>query len=573
MENNKELTTDEILKKFTSDFKFYASTCLKIQNEESQLIPFEFNETQYFLSQIVDDLKSKNLPIRLIILKSRRKGVSTWVEGYFYHKTSMRHNKYAVTVTHEPEATDFIFKMTKRFHQHCPKELRPEVKYSNMKLLEFNNQSGTGLDSAFRVGTAGKEDFGSGQLIHFVHLSEVTKWPINTQSSLLTSLLQCVPDDPETAIIFESTGKGIGGEFYTRFWAAKYCYEVFLDENREPKLKFSVNEKSDSNNTYCRIFFPWFIPKNRRKEVPPDFKKTQKEEQLAKLYNLDDSQLCWRRWATENRCNGNEDIFCQEYPSNPTESFLSSGRPVFNNQELLILKNAAPKPIARYECQISSGQWIAKEAGRLNVWEEPEAGQRYVIGADIAEGLEWGDYSSADIINQLTGVQVAQWYGKCDADEFGKLLCWLGKRYNWALVAPERNNHGIMTVTTLCDMQYPNIYGEIIIEPPNRPKQRYGWSTNKATRYVMIDNLIEIVRDKTHGIQCAETFEEMMNFKISIEGRMEAEKGQNDDRVISIAIAHQVRRLNPFKRSKNKSLEDGFGANTKRQPPPMEAFY
>jgi hypothetical protein len=33
------------------------------------------------------------------------------------------------------------------------------------------------------VGTAGKEDFGSGQLVHYLHLSELAKWPSHTATS------------------------------------------------------------------------------------------------------------------------------------------------------------------------------------------------------------------------------------------------------------------------------------------------------------------------------------------------------------------------------------------------------
>ncbi len=89
-------------------------------------------------------------------------------------------------------------------------------------MLEFNTKAGDGLDSAIRVGTAGKSDFGSAQLIHYLHLSEVSKWPTENQSTLLISLLQCVPKEKDTAVVYESTAKGIGGEFYNGFWACKY---------------------------------------------------------------------------------------------------------------------------------------------------------------------------------------------------------------------------------------------------------------------------------------------------------------------------------------------------------------
>ena len=81
-------------------------------------------------------------------------------------------------MTHEPEATDTLFKMVKRFYNWTPAWLRPETLYNNTKLLEFNNKDGKGLGKLLFVWRQReKADFGSGQLVHFAHLSEVGKWP------------------------------------------------------------------------------------------------------------------------------------------------------------------------------------------------------------------------------------------------------------------------------------------------------------------------------------------------------------------------------------------------------------
>jgi hypothetical protein len=39
------------------------------------------------------------------------------------------------------------------------------------------------------------------------------------------------------------------------------------------------------------------------------------------------------------------------------------------------------------------------------------------------------------------------------------------KFFNWALVAPENNNHGILTVNRLHkDMAYPYVYQEVVVD-------------------------------------------------------------------------------------------------------------
>ena len=77
------------------------------------------------------------------------------------------------------------------------------------------------------------------------------------------------------------------------------------------------------------------------------------------------------------------------------------------------------------DLQIESQTLIEKEDGCLRVWEAPQSNKRYVIGADVAEGLDKGDFSCADVLDE-DGDQVAQWHGKIAPDHFGDLLVCLG---------------------------------------------------------------------------------------------------------------------------------------------------
>jgi hypothetical protein len=117
----------------------------------------------------------------------------------------------------------------------------------------------------------------------------------------------------------------------------------------------------------------------------------------------------------------------------------------------------------------------------------------------------------------------------------------LGRRYNTALLAVERNNHGYSVNENICSAEYPRIYVEMVPEPPGKPRKRYGWVTSNATRPKIIDNLIREVLEDSHGIRCRETLSEMMSFQRQDNGRMEADPGKFDDRVISIAIGKYLR--------------------------------
>lgn len=530
----------DILQHWAVDFSRYSHDLLKIQTMEGELINFKFNEVQEVVEDIIHDIEAQGRLKRLIILKARREGISTYFLARYYHKCSMNFNRYATIITHEPDSSDFLFSITRRYHIH--NEIRPQDRYNNKRELSFNTKDGTGLDSSIRVATAGKEDVGSSQLIHYLHLSEVAKWPSHTTDALLTSVMQCVPGDPTTEVVFESTAKGVGGKFYDMYWDSKYQYEIYLDKGKV-KWKCVVNKKADDSNEFSSIFIPWFVFKKYSMPVPKDFKRTDEEEHLAKQYGLTDEQLAWRRWCIANNCQGDISKFKQEYPSNPEEAFLSSGTNVFDVQSINMLRKELPKPKMTYDISASTQEFIANVdlTGEFVVWEEPQTGEEYVVSCDVSEGLEKGDFGCIDVVHGLTGRHCAQWHGKRDPDILAHIMLAICRRYNTAWAAPERNNHGLMVVAKLVDKGYPKIWVEKVPDPPNKPRKRYGWLTSRSTKPLIIDNLIAFMRETPHYIRSDITLDEMMTFKRNEKGEFEAEAGRFDDCVMSMAIAQYVR--------------------------------
>lgn len=532
------------IKRLRRDIEYMAPRLLKVQTTGGDLVPLKLNRPQRLLGKIFKKIKLTRL-LRTVILKGRRQGITTYISARLYQKTSLFHNRHAMQVTHEPQASEFVFGMVKRYYNNCPAELRPETVSNNARLLEFNNSEGSGLDSAFRVATAGKEDIGSSQLIHLFHASELAKWAAKKINKLLTAVLQTIPDKPITEVHFESTALGVGGEFYDRFWGARYRIWVKrLNKNGNPMVEETINTNAEEENDYTSIFFPWFIFEDNEMDPPPNFVRTKKEEKMAKRFGINDRQIYWYRYTVANKCKGSIEKMRQEQPSTPNEAFLGTGRPVFDNNKLAVLQDHAPHPIATYE--ILGGNFVAAKDGRFKVWQEPKTGGSYIVAADVAEGLIKGDASVAHVIDHRSGDQVAEWHGRCAPDEFGAFLAAIGKRYNNALLAPERNNHGLMVVTVLLSMGYKNLYVEMVPEPPGKPRKRYGWLTTTRTRPHIIDNLIQEAREGTHGIKSAELFGEMLSFKIQDDGKYEADTGRHDDRVIAAAIAKHLRQVTPL---------------------------
>lgn len=224
-----------------------------------------------------------------------------------------------------------------------------------------------------------------------------------------------------------------------------------------------------------------------------------------------------------------------------------TGRNVFDTDSLLRRQPSCPKPFAVGE--VINGQFQKSLHGRLQIFKDLKDlnDDEYVIGADVAEGLEDGDFSCAQILSKKTCEQVAIWHGKTSPEEFASILNSVGRFFRNADLAPERNFHGFAVVTRLREhFKYPNLFSEYDaanLEKVSSGKsvvKRYGWDTNAKTKPLMIQELAAFLRDGHLRINDPSTIEELITYVYDKDGKTEAMGGCYDDRVMSIAIALQV---------------------------------
>lgn len=299
----------EIRLKLKNDYQHYASKCLKIRTKEAKIEPFIFNQVQIYFHQKVEEQKERTGKVRVICVKGRQQGCSTYICGRGYHITTHSFGLRSFILTHEEDATNNLFDMTKRYHEHCPELVKPSTKSSNAKELIFGD-----LDSGYRLGTAGNKGVGRSSTIQFFHGSEVALWP-NAQEHA-GGVLQCIPDAPGTEVYLESTARGIGNYFHQQWQLAETGQSDFLP-----------------------IFIPWYWQNEYTKPVPDDFKPTEKEIELKELHGLSDAQLVWRRskiiHLSVSGTNG-EKLFMQEYPCTSTEAFQTTGEDCLIPPELVM---------------------------------------------------------------------------------------------------------------------------------------------------------------------------------------------------------------------------------------------
>lgn len=340
------------------DFDFYARNCLHIRSKSGKVQQFRLNRAQQYIHERLEDQKARTGRVRALVLKGRQQGCSTYVGGRYYHRTTMSKGIRTFILTHEDQATQNLFEMVNRYHEHCPVFVRPSTGAANAKELFFDQ-----LDSGYKVGTAGTKGVGRSSTIQLFHGSEVAFWPhADTHAA---GVLQAVPDEDGTEVVLESTANGIGNLFHQKWQDAERGI-----------------------GDYIAIFVPWFWQEEYRKTVLADFELTAEEAEYAALYELTLEQMAWRRNKIAELKDPN--LFKQEYPATAAEAFQMSGHDSFIKPAIVaqarknVREESGPLVIGFDPARFGDdGSALARRRGR----KIPSVERRYKL--TTMEGAGW----------------------------------------------------------------------------------------------------------------------------------------------------------------------------------------
>lgn len=548
----------KLLEHYHGNYEHFAEDCIVIRDHDTaRLLPLKFNRGQAILHTITEKVKAEYGCVRILLLKSRRFGGSTYIGGRFYWRSSLNPNRNVFILAHEKKSTSTLFEMAKLMQQKNP--IAPSQITSNARELVFDNEKGTGLKSEYALSTAKNVDAGRSQGIHYLLDSEEAMFPSHAEQ-LLGGLFQCVPDLPmETEIFRESTANGYGNTFQIDVMKAyaesQYpYYSEVLDNGKEYNYAYKAPDSD-----WVLVFIPWFImPKYSREfesahqkeafkarlKADADNKESINYEAktLKKKYGLSLEQLFWREQTIINKCRGSVDKFHEDYPTTTEEAFLTSGRNVFEKSLCDLLESMCIPPIRTGEIKERMGKSVIEPTpfGRLSVWEMPDERESYFMTVDSAGGKKKRhikekkepDYVCIDVWNHRTGAQCAQWRGHMDYDLISDLAKMIGDFYFTATACVELLNHGYTVVAGLNSKDYP-----MYEHKPGEP----GWYPHHTHKTQAVDNLKEDTRDGAIHIRCKETVSEMRTY-VEESGRYSAETGCKDDRVTSSYMASEMLR-------------------------------
>ncbi len=455
-----------------------AEEYLRVRDREGGLRPLKANAAQRAFEQ---ERGQHN-----IVLKARQMGITTWVAARFFLKTITTPGVLSVQVAQTREAAEGIFRMVQRFWECLPEEMRKgplRRSRANVGQMCF-----PGLDSEFRILSAGDEGAGRGLTIQYLHCSELSRWPGDAQETLagLRAALA-----PHGELVMESTPNGACGCFYEEWGRA-------------------------ATNGTVRHFFPWWKESAYVSDAVTNF--TAAESALMEAHGLTAQQIGFRRGLEANFRR----LRAQEFAEDAESCFKASGECCFEVAAVERRLATAPEPTGE-----------PRRNGALLTWFPPLPGREYIVAVDTAGGGSDGDYAAIQVIDRESGLQCAELQERLSLLELSRVAADLAREYKDAVIAVERNNHGSGVLAYLSSSEhYANVYESNGVT---------GWLTTAANKPGMVSLMGALLVESPEIFCSRRLLTECRTFITMPGGRMGAANGAHDDCLMAMAIAQAVR--------------------------------
>ena len=561
------MTQDELVRQVHDGFlnhQTFAENTLDVRFKDGHIGPYRLQPAQLKLWRAVKKQRDAGQPVRIVYLKGRQVMVSSGTAGIFFQELAFHAGRHARIVAHESGAAGDIFDYYKTFdstyRKFCGVIDKSKLVADAQHHLKWANGSWARIQSAANLSS------GRSATVSLWHLSEFGFWQ-NSQV-LMRGIMGSVPKTADSAVIVESTANGVGNEFH------QLCLRA-QDPANDGGWLFVFS----SWHEHPEYQKPLTVPANQFQD------SLSKEEQALKVrFSLSLEQLYWRRWTIQHEFGGDVDGFRQEYPADPEEAFIHSGRPRFSLKHLnrmpivddgltgdLVVDAFGPHKIVQFvEINKSAGdgltgeleadsldpdknlQFVENAKSALTVYRKPQQGHYYTIGGDTSEGKDINegkgnldpDYSVACVLDADTGEQVAKLRERIEPAEFGRCLTVLGTWYNHAFLVVEVDGIGLSTMDEILRQGYPSemiyhrrVQADDLTRRARGRVQRVGWKTSTVTRPQMISRLDSAIREMSIWIRDPHTKQECCTFVIKPSGKVEGQTSCHDDEVFALGLA------------------------------------
>jgi hypothetical protein len=482
-----------------------------------------------------------NEAIRIIVLKARQMGITTISVAFMCWLVFLHPMCHVISMSDTEDKVEMNFGMARTAYKLLPWWMKPEKRYDQMPILlgfdrikSEDREESPGLEAKLFFESANKPSGAAySKSLYGAHLAEIGRY--NNAKPITEGIFGSLVGFAHSVGILEGTAQGRHTIFH-KLW-----------------------KKAEEGKFWAPVFMEWFREAGYTMAVPANFQRTYEEKMIVQKveeecqYKLSDGQLMWRREKySEFEAAGEEEAFPQEFPLTPEEAFVSSGLTAFPKKRLKeMLLNFGRK--AKWIGEIKLDQkdnrtpilWPYLE-GNFQMWEFPQAGMKYQVGADCALGIDGADYSCAQVYAIPDDIkqplrQVARWRGYMPPTEYARVLCAIGYLYNGAELAPECNKIDSVASDASKVIMYPSVYRWIREDKiKNQQSMFIGWLTTNKTKNGLIGRMRDALLGWTVIIRCPEDIDEMFDFVETDPGSntFGAREGAHDDTVMANLIAY-----------------------------------
>lgn len=479
----------EFLRRCKESVTYFIETCVKIQHPTIGILPFKL--FKYQKNSLGKFRKHRFNVFR----KCRQSGVSTetgayalWVGMFFNHK------KILITSKVDRDAKEFLARNIKFPYDNLPdwmKELFPIT--ANDHEIEFKN--GSVIRSLPAAPNALRSNASSLNIIDEAAFIDC----MDEMWAAGYSTLQ-----HGGSVIVVSTPLGIGNWYWDTWTSAV-----------------------DGTNNFNPIRINWWdmdwaleyvdpILKTPMRICPTDgIRPCTTKEDLEKYGEF------WSPWLENEYKNLQRKGESYKFKQEILAEFVGSGGTVLSGSALKLMERTAKKHNDEHQIVTEPVEYIDSRTGEVEyldlrghdnneglwVWNEPITstpnefkngsivtkgipGHTYILGADIATGRD-NDFSAIEIFDVDTMEQVAEYMARVSTSIFVKIIDYLGRYYNNAVVCPDRTGIGSDVVEDLLTMGYPNVWRRVKYLPAGVEYGPYGFAINDSTKPSLNKALLE----------------------------------------------------------------------------------
>ncbi len=444
MSNNKQnLQRQKIIDFAMNDFKLFCKFFVKIKTKNMQIKPFIFNKEQEYIDRQIDSQIERQGFARVIIVKSRQVGITTYCSARLLHKTMYSFSKNSALIGNYSKVVENIRNNIKSYLENIEDGLKPSVEIDNSNKIKFK-----GLQSGIEFFTSGTDAVGRSNTIHFLHGTEVAYW--QNDHKTLASLFNTIPNLKGTEIILESTSSGREGAFYKL-------------------IKQALNKEID----FEVLFLPWFwqesykLSENEIKKL--NLKADSKWLFYQKQHGLSNAQLFWaiktnNLLANSSKKEGPSLVFRQEYPASLEDAILSYKEDSFISAESIK--------------KINKNKAIATNISP----------QRLILGVDVAR--QGKDYSYIiDRTENSLGYFVNLKLKTTNLMELCKVIINLINKHNVYKVCIDIIGLGAGVYDRLAELGYEDLL--VAVNVANKAKNKERFANQKAELWSFFKDFIE----------------------------------------------------------------------------------